>query len=106
MIERTIAITEPIPTPYVPVDDPVAAATACQRLALEREGIPVVLALEDRRDPPLEVHDPMARADGTALADLARVYTKSLFVNTVDADADALYTTLSVIGHCHVREEV
>lgn len=88
-----------------PVDDPVAAAIDSQRLALEREGIPVVLALEDRRDPPLVVRDKVARADGAALAELARRYCEAFFVNTTDDDPDALYTTLSVIGHCHVREE-
>lgn len=89
-----------------PVDDPVAAATACQNLALEREGIPVVLALDDLRGTAPEVSEDAARADGVALAALARAYSERFFVNTTDDDAEALYTTLSVIGHCHIREAV
>ncbi len=78
------------------------AAKEYERRALEREGVPVVLALEDLRTEPLLVRDENARAQGSRYAELLRHYATDLVPTARDGDAKALYSVLAVIGHCHV----
>ncbi len=82
--------------------DAVAAAQDCERRALEREGVPVLLALEDLRTEPIHGRDEAARAQGARFAELLGRYAAELVPDARDGDAQALYSVLAVIGYCHV----
>ena len=98
----------PAPVPaLVPVADPVAAHRACTARELEREGIPVVLALVDRR--PDAVRD-VAGAGGVpagepepGLVDVFDAYAAALSPGAADDDAAALYAVVELIGWAHVH---
>ena len=82
--------------------DAVTAAIECERRALEREGVPVLLALEDLRSAPVQPRDEAAQAHGARFARLLDRYAAELAPDARDGDARALYSVLAVIGYCHV----
>jgi hypothetical protein len=93
----------PLPD-MTPVDDPRAAAAECERRALEREGIPVVLALLDERPDPVRCVDEAAIAEGNRFAALFDTYRAALAPDADEHDAAALYSVVALLGQCHVRE--
>ena len=79
-----------------PAVDPVAAAAAESEYAgrlLEREGIPMVLALIDETTPEPD--------DGPAHAELLRAYREALRPGAADVDATALQDVLAVLSWVH-----
>lgn len=92
------------PVDMTPVADPRAAAAECERRALEREGIPVVLALVDERADPVRCTDQAAKAEGARFAALFETYRAALVPDADDHDAAAVYSVVALIGQAHVRE--
>ena len=90
----------------LPVDDPAAAHRACTARELEREGIPVVLALVDRReDPPDTTRTAAAAAPEPGLVDVFDAYAAALSPGAADDDAAALYAVVELIGWAHVHPD-
>jgi len=92
------------PVDMTPVADPRAAAAECERRALEREGIPVVLALVDERPQPVRCTDEPAQAEGAQFAALFETYRAALAPGADEHDAAAVYSVVALIGQAHVRE--
>ncbi len=85
-----------------PVPDVAAVAEDCARREVEREGVPVVLALLDRRPAPVDVQDERALAEGPRFADLLARYAQELVPGADDDDQAALYLVVEVLGRAHV----
>ena len=95
------------------VTDMPAAYARYSRRELEREGIPMVLALHDARTgaaPPVD--DPVARAEGPRLAELFDAYAAGLAGQIAAIEADPapdltggapLITVLVVLAEEHLR---
>jgi hypothetical protein len=92
------------PVDMNPVADPRAAAAECERRALEREGIPVVLALVDERPEPVRCTDERAVAEGARFAELFETYRSAISPDADEQDAAAVYSVVALLGQCHVRE--
>ncbi|RJK94241.1 hypothetical protein [Vallicoccus soli] len=85
-----------------PVADVAAVAEDCARREIEREGVPVVLAMPDRREAPVPVVDPRALAEGGRFAALLDAYGEELAPGAADDDVAALYAVVEVMGRAHV----
>ncbi|MGW7072591.1 hypothetical protein ACWGII_29700 [Streptomyces sp. NPDC054855] len=91
---------------YTPHPDPRAVLAECEQRALEREGIPMFLALEDLTTgsiPP--VTDAAALAEGPQLAALTTTYRQQLKPEAEDADLAALASVITVLAATHLHEE-
>lgn len=96
-----------------PVDDVPASYARYERRELEREGIPMVLALSDARTgAPPRVDDELALAEGARLAELFDAYETGMAatVEAVEADPQPdltggapLITVLVVLAEEHLR---
>ena len=76
--------------------DAVAAVRRAQDRELDREGIPMVLALVDCAGPP----EPAAeRADGPGLAATMDAYHSALAPDQRDGDLGIVHTILTVVAH-------
>lgn len=91
-----------------PIHQPGAEAAhellrACHSRRLDREGIPMVLALVDERRPTTPSADERARADGAAYADLLGSYAEILVPDGVfrPTDEGGLITALQVLAFAH-----
>ena len=85
----------------MPVADPVAAHRACTARELEREGIPVVLALVDRRPEAVRTGPPAPPEPG--LVEVFDAYAAALAPGAADDDAAALYAVVELLGWAHVH---
>lgn len=90
-----------------PVDDPVAVHERATSRYLEQEGIPVVLALLDRREDAVGVRTQDAGAppdgEGPELVRLFDVYAAAIAPGAPDDDAAALYAVADLVGYAHVH---
>lgn len=94
-------MTEPAPPP-VPVADPRAYLTTLRERVLEREGIPMFLALQQ---PAATAPGPAPTAgstEGEELADLLRHYREALAPDAADDAEPALIDVLQVMGAAHL----
>ncbi|EGJ73060.1 hypothetical protein STTU_0271 [Streptomyces sp. Tu6071] len=82
-----------------PVPDPGAYLTALRARVLEREGIPMVLALQGAAPRPA---DAAPEAEGAELADLLRHYRAALAPEADDDAEPALIDVLQVMGAAHL----
>ncbi|WP_407562862.1 hypothetical protein [Streptomyces sp. 184] len=89
---------------YEPHPDPEGVLADCDRRALEREGIPMFLALEDLTGalPPVREQD--ALREGPELAALNRAYADRLRPGAPDDDLAALASVLTVLARTHFDE--
>ncbi|GIH28482.1 hypothetical protein Aph01nite_67920 [Acrocarpospora phusangensis] len=85
-----------------PHPDPGAILAENERRALEREGIPMFLALEDLRGPIPPVAD---RAEGPALAELTGTYAAAVRPEAEDGDLAALASVVTVLARVHFFPE-
>ncbi len=87
---------------YVPHPDPEGVLAGCEQRALEREGIPMFLALED-----LTGRFPGAadRSDGPELGRITGRYAERLRPGADDGDLAALASVLTVVARVHFDEE-
>lgn len=83
-----------------PVADPQAVLRVCEARALEREGIPMILALEDLRED-ATVRDERALAEGPMFAQLLETYRTALRPDASDEDAGELGTVIAVLAFAH-----
>lgn len=81
-----------------PHPDPGTILAENERRALEREGIPMFLALEDLRGPSTPAAD---RAEGPALADLTGRYASVVRPEAADDDLAALASVVTVVARVH-----
>ncbi|MGW7276114.1 hypothetical protein ACWGH5_37080 [Streptomyces sp. NPDC054864] len=91
---------------YTPHPDPRAVLAVCEQRALEREGIPMFLALEDLTSgavPP--VTDTDAVAEGPQLAALTATYRQQLKPQAKDGDLAELASVVTVLAATHLYEE-
>lgn len=86
-------------------DAATALLRACHARRLEREGVPMILALVDERGENTESTDPQTRADGAAYADLLSRYAGLLTPTTAfrPDDEGSLITILQVVAFAHLR---
>jgi hypothetical protein len=86
-----------------PHPDPEAILADCEQRALEREGIPMFLALED-----LTGRFPGAAqtAEGARLAELTGHYAGRLRPDAEDGDLAALASVITVLARVHFGETV
>ncbi|WP_084963896.1 hypothetical protein [Thermoactinospora rubra] len=89
---------------YVPHPDPETVLADCEQRALEREGIPMVLALEDLTGGLPPVRDASALAEGPELARLLGHYGERLRPGAADDDLKALASVLTVLARAHFDE--
>ncbi|MGW2339527.1 hypothetical protein [Streptomyces sp. NPDC001661] len=91
------------PTPrHEPVPDPGALLTELGERVLEREGIPMFLALQDfSRDSDRPQEQDPADAEGEELADLLRHYRATLAPEAADGNEPALIEVLQIMGAAH-----
>lgn len=112
-------MTDPEPAPALrlpPVADVPASYARYARRELEREGIPMVLALSDARTgKPPPVDDPLALVEGARLAELFDAYETGMADAVAAAEADPapdlsggapLITVLVVLAEEHLRARV
>ncbi|MEU2658363.1 hypothetical protein ABZ615_23945 [Streptomyces sp. NPDC007325] len=90
---------------YTPHPDPRAVLADCEQRALEREGIPMFLALEDLTGPSPRVTDERAAAEGPALAALTRTYREQVRPEAQDDDLASLASVITVLARTHLDEE-
>ena len=93
--------SSPVPA-LQPVADPAAAHRACTARVLEREGIPVVLALVDRRRG-AEATGPPPAPPEAGLVEVFDAYAAALAPGAADDDAAALYSVVELLGWAHVH---
>jgi hypothetical protein len=91
-----------------PADDVLAVAAECRARILEREGIPMFVALHDARPGrDLRVRDPLGVAEGERLAGLFDHYGRALVAapadGTVPPEAAAVIDVLVVLSDQHLR---
>jgi hypothetical protein len=75
----------------------------CHTRRLDREGIPMVLAMVDERGPTAARSDPLAHAEGARYAGLLGQYADLLVPEPVfrHADEGAVITALQVLAYRH-----
>ncbi|MGY0021544.1 hypothetical protein ACVHNB_21610 [Streptomyces sp. YJ-C3] len=94
-------MTTPAPR-HEPVPDPRALLTELGERVLEREGIPMFLALQVRsRDSDQPQEPAQADAEGVELAGLLRHYRGALVPEAPDDSEPALIEVLQVMGAAH-----
>jgi hypothetical protein len=76
---------------------------ACHSRRLDREGIPMVIALQDEREAMPAITDRRMRADGEQFAELLDEYADLLTPSTAfrPGDEGALITVLQVLAYAH-----
>lgn len=85
----------PPPPEHVAPDPHLTALRGSQDRSLDREGIPMVLALVSETDEPLpEVTDTEALADGARIADRARQTWQGVASQQRDDDMEVVVTVL------------
>jgi hypothetical protein len=77
----------------------LAILRECQDRQLEREGIPMVLALVNEVAPMAEVVDQRARADGQAVAETLDRFRAALVPGSRDDDMGCLVTVLQAASY-------
>ncbi len=84
-------------------DQANALLRACHTRRLDREGIPMVLALVDERHETVPSSNDRTRADGTTLADLLGAYADILVPPPIfrPDDEGALITAMQVLAYAH-----
>ncbi|MFD4374354.1 hypothetical protein [Streptomyces sp. NPDC058486] len=90
---------------YTPHPDPRSVLADCEQRALEREGIPMFLALEDLTGPAPRVGDAVAVAEGPRLAGLATTYREQVRPDADDSDLAALASVITVLARTHFHQE-
>jgi hypothetical protein len=90
---------------YTPHPDPQSVLADCEQRALEREGIPMFLALEDLTGTMSPVTDAAATAEGPHLATLTATYRQQLKPGTEDGNLAALASVITVLAATHLHEE-
>ncbi|MEU6107500.1 hypothetical protein ABZ853_03675 [Streptomyces albidoflavus] len=89
----------PVPTGPEPVADPRQVLGEANGRALEREGIPMFLALQSVD--PRPAHEESVRAEGVALAPLLGHYRAALSPECADDAEPALIDVLQVMAIAH-----
>jgi hypothetical protein len=89
---------------HQPHPDPEAVLADCERRALEREGIPMFLALEDLTGDFPPVRDEESLREGPGLARLNRDYAGRLRPGVADDDLPALASVITVLARTHFDE--
>jgi hypothetical protein len=76
---------------------------ACHSRHLDREGIPMVLAIVDERQPTVESRNQQTRADGQVYADLLGAYAEALVPSEAfrPTDEGGLITAMQVLAFSH-----
>lgn len=79
----------------------------CHSRRLDREGIPMVLALVDERRPITIAQDALSRAEGGRYAELLEAYTELLTPTSVFAEDDegGVITAMQVLAYHHFEPE-
>ncbi|NUP64606.1 MAG: hypothetical protein HOV96_08625 [Nonomuraea sp.] len=90
---------------YTPHPDPAGVLSDNQQRALEREGIPMFLALEDLTGPPAPAKDGKVLSEGAELDRLLGHYARSLAPDAADGDLGQLSSVLTVLARAHFDEE-
>jgi hypothetical protein len=95
-----------------PAERPTAEQAAtllreCHSRRLDREGIPMVLALVDERRPLRIAEDAVSRAEGAVYADLLAAYTELLTPSSVFAEDDegGVITAMQVVAYRHFDQQ-
>ena len=92
-------------TPLPPVD-PHAVMRACHERRLDRDGVPMFLALVDERPrPPSGRSAPVAGPGDAVLGDLAEAYADLLLPSRRPADEGAVITVLQVLAYAHFEPQ-
>lgn len=99
-------VFDPGALPLDAVDDPVAVQARCDAKVLQREGVPMVLALEDVTSPPSDHPGPAGPAEATLalgerLADRVEAYRAVLRPQAADDDYWAVHDVLVVVSDAH-----
>ncbi|HEX4812258.1 MAG TPA: hypothetical protein VFV66_05845 [Nonomuraea sp.] len=90
---------------YTPHPDAAGVLADCEQRALEREGIPMFLALEDLTGGLPAVRDERALAEGPELARLTGHYQELLRPEAGDDDLKSLASVITVLARAHFDEE-
>jgi hypothetical protein len=91
--------------PGLDIDSATAAMLlrSCHSRRLDREGIPMIVALADERHPTATSGDDRTRYDGRRYGDLLGTYAELLTPSSVfrPDDEGALITVLQVLAYAH-----
>lgn len=91
---------------YRPHPDPAGVLADNEKRALEREGIPMFLALEDLTSRPIPpVRDARTLAEGSALDELLGHYAERLTPEAADDDLRELASVVTVLARVHFDEQ-
>jgi hypothetical protein len=91
----------------VDVDAARTLLRECHTRRLDREGVPMVLALVDERGSLPVSDDTQSRADGHRYAELLTAYTEALVPSTQfrPEDEGGLITAMQVLAYAHFNPE-
>ena len=87
----------------LPDKSPMTLLRECEQRQLEREGVPMVLALVDERGKTVPSQNDLTLAEGRAYAELLDRYRRALVPSTAfrSGDEGALITALVVLAYAH-----